>query len=99
MQYRKKPVLITAEQFFQDEYDAMDVLPPGACACIMEQALVKIRWEDTPDGIKTHIQPRIHVHTLEGPLYVSHLDWIICGVAGEYYPCKPDIFEATYDPV
>lgn len=37
--------------------------------------------------------------TLEGPHRVSPDDWIIKGVKGEYYPCKPDIFEMTYEPV
>lgn len=37
--------------------------------------------------------------TLEGPHFVTPGDWIICGVKGELYPCKPDIFELTYDPV
>jgi hypothetical protein len=36
------------------------------------------------------------VATLEGPLRCSPDDWIIKGVKGEFYPCKPDIFEATY---
>ena len=39
------------------------------------------------------------VATLEGPLHASPGDWIIKGVKGEFYPCKPDIFEATYEPV
>lgn len=39
-----------------------------------------------------------HCHTLEGPLHVSAGDWIITGVKGEKYPCKPDIFEKTYEP-
>lgn len=39
------------------------------------------------------------IGTLEGPLCVSWNDWIIQGVQGELYPCKPDIFEATYEPV
>lgn len=39
------------------------------------------------------------VQTLEGVMRVSDGDWIIRGVKGEYYPCKPDIFEATYEPV
>jgi hypothetical protein len=37
------------------------------------------------------------IETLEGPLHVSEGDWIITGVKGEKYPCKPDIFEATYE--
>lgn len=36
--------------------------------------------------------------TLEGTMRVSLGDWIIRGVQGEFYPCKPDIFEATYEP-
>lgn len=39
------------------------------------------------------------VRTLEGDMFVSPGDWIITGVKGEHYPCKPDIFEATYEPV
>ena len=41
----------------------------------------------------------IIVATLEGPLRAAPNDWIIKGVKGEFYPCKPDIFEATYEPV
>jgi hypothetical protein len=40
-----------------------------------------------------------HIHTLEGAMRVSLGDWIITGVKGEKYPCKPDIFAATYEPV
>ncbi len=39
------------------------------------------------------------IKTLEGVMRVVPGDWIIKGVAGEFYPCKPDIFEATYEPV
>lgn len=39
------------------------------------------------------------IETLEGKMKVSIDDWIIKGVKGEFYPCKPDIFEATYDKV
>lgn len=38
------------------------------------------------------------IHTLEGDMRASTGDWIIRGVQGEFYPCKPDIFEATYEP-
>ena len=38
------------------------------------------------------------IDTLEGRMIASRGDWIIKGVAGEVYPCKPDIFAATYDP-
>ena len=39
-----------------------------------------------------------HIHTLEGIMNVKHGDWIITGIKGEQYPCKPDIFEKTYEP-
>ena len=39
------------------------------------------------------------IHTLEGDHEVSKGDFIIKGIKGEYYPCKPDIFEETYEPV
>ncbi len=37
------------------------------------------------------------IKTLEGKLHVSPMDWVIRGVKGELYPCKPDIFEETYE--
>lgn len=39
------------------------------------------------------------IKTLEGDMHASVGDWIIRGVKGEYYPCKPDIFGLTYEPV
>ena len=40
-----------------------------------------------------------YIRTLEGDMKISSGDYIIKGVAGEFYPCKPDIFEKTYEPV
>lgn len=42
---------------------------------------------------------RLHIHTLEGIMDALSDDMLIRGVKGELYPCKPDIFQATYDPV
>ena len=42
---------------------------------------------------------KVLIDTLEGPHIVSFNDFIIRGIKGEYYPCKPDIFEATYEKV
>ena len=54
-------------------------------------------------AIGIHLDPRgdrtFAVPTLEGELIASPGDWIIRGVKGEYYPCKPDIFAATYEAV
>lgn len=50
-----------------------------------------------PDSIL--IGDAIFIKTLEGNMLAGKFDWIIKGVKGEFYPCKPDIFEATYEPV
>jgi len=39
----------------------------------------------------------LRIHTLEGDVHASEGDWVIKGVKGEFYPCKPDIFVATYE--
>jgi hypothetical protein len=44
-------------------------------------------------------ETQVYIETLEGPLNVNDGDWIITGVKGEVYPCKPDVFDATYEPV
>ena len=44
-------------------------------------------------------EKEIDIETLEGTMHANVGDWIITGVHGEQYPCKPDIFEKTYEPV
>lgn len=44
------------------------------------------------------IGAEVYITTREGAMRVSPGDWVIRGVAGEFYPCKPDIFAATYEP-
>jgi hypothetical protein len=56
-------------------------------------------WEYTDVEHPLGERGRFYVNTLEGPLRVSPGDWIITGVKGEHYPCKPDIFTATYEAV
>jgi hypothetical protein len=58
------------------------------------------------DFVGEHLQfkyrsgvPRIYIKTLEGDLFAAVGDYIIKGVNGEFYPCKPDIFEQTYEEV
>lgn len=79
--FRKKPVVIEAEQWFKHG-DHPAVKRPNLFT----------RNEDYACG-------RGIIETLEGPHVVTPGDWIIRGVKGELYPCKPDIFEATYEPV
>lgn len=56
-----------------------------------------------PEGVfivpREGLEDQPAIHTIEGTLYVSDGDWIITGVKGEKYPCKPDIFAATYEEV
>ena len=50
------------------------------------------------DGLCYDDNENVVCETLEGDLHVSPGDWIITGIEGEHYPCKPNIFEATYEP-
>ena len=54
-------------------------------------AWLECQWRQDSDGIA--------IITLEGEMKANQGDWIIKGIAGEFYPCKPDIFEATYESV
>jgi hypothetical protein len=90
--YRKKPVVIEAVQFTEALRDAHlfdgAPLPSG----------VKIprKWLHPPS--RKVYSADAYIETLEGRMEVSLNDWIITGVKGEHYPCKPDIFAATYEP-
>jgi hypothetical protein len=50
-------------------------------------------------GGVTHHSPKYYIDTLEGRMNVIEGDWIITGIAGEKYPCKDEIFKATYELV
>lgn len=91
-QFRKKPVVIEAVQFTEAIRDAHlfdgQPLPEG----------VEIPRKHLHPGNRIVYSAEAYVQTLEGRMRVSVDDWIIKGVAGERYPCKPDIFAATYEP-
>lgn len=56
----------------------------------------------TLDGVQSRMTPggrEFFIRTLEGDHIVREDDWVITGIAGEHYPCKPDIFKATYEAV
>lgn len=53
---------------------------------------------DVPLPISLNPLPALTISTLEGEMRANPGDWIIRGVHGEFYPCKPDIFEMTYEP-
>lgn len=82
MKYRKKPVVIEAHQ-----YPFAENVPDD-----FKQA-VKILDPYGNMGASSHH----YIKTLEGRMDVKNGDYIIKGVKGEFYPCKPDIFEMTYE--
>lgn len=73
--FRKKPIVIEAEQWF-----------PGKFIESVGHDVGQLSDYGT-------------IETLEGNMTVSPGDWIITGISGEKYPCKPDIFEKTYEEV
>jgi hypothetical protein len=84
MKFRKKPVVIEATQF-----NGAGDHPSVIVACKSDSGEIRLMGTG---------RPCFALKTLEGWHEVSQGDWIITGVKGEQYPCKPDIFEATYSP-
>ena len=92
MKFRKKPVVIDAVQFTEELRDAI-VLDGAECPPGVRRGATT--WH--PESRKVW-HADFYVQTLEGRMTVELGDWIITGVKGEHYPCKPDIFAATYEP-
>ena len=89
--FRKKPVVIEAMQFLGTWENAKPILN-----WIEESKPIDRsgpRWADRDGGVV------LLINTLEGEMSANPGDWIIKGVKGEFYPCKPDIFTATYEEV
>lgn len=87
MKFRKKPIIIEAEQWFSGKQIEGVFEKDENTSCII-----------APD--ENGIYHRVaYIYTLEGRMIVRQGDWIITGVNGEKYPCKPDIFEKTYERV
>jgi hypothetical protein len=82
--FRKKPVVIEAVQWLNKQI----VCPPGPAWFEEAERKDVINLGGTS----------LYISTPEGEMKASVGDWIIRGVKGEIYPCKPDIFEATYEP-
>lgn len=109
MKYRKKPVIIEALQWncdmlhidemihflgysddlkftFENEYE-------------IDTPTFKMKLWPDPEYTSFNNEVTLDIKTLEGLMHVSKGDYVIKGVEGEYYPCKPDIFEKTYEKV
>lgn len=109
--FRKKPVVIEATQWQKNgdhpKDDVWRTFEDTGKQPTEPREGVVVRYFRHPEvnGQKfcDHCGSMMHFHgwidTLEGGHIVCPSDWIITGVKGEVYPCKPDIFEATYEPV
>ena len=83
MKFRKKPIVIEAVQW------------TGANTV----EIARFLGRSLDDVSSPPFKSTLIVKTLEGDMRANLLDWIIQGVNGEFYPCKPDIFEKTYEPI
>ena len=82
--FRKRPVVVEAVQFIDSKEGRATIYRfcPG------------VRLRSPEPGTSSNA---LEIMTLEGPMEAIPGDWIIKGVKGEFYPCKPDIFKATYE--
>ena len=85
--YRKKPVVIEAVQWTGDNFEEIQKMLINAD----ENRVIMPHPNEDEDSLL--------IATLEGEMRADKGDYIIKGVKGEFYPCKPDIFEATYERV
>jgi hypothetical protein len=83
--FRRKPVIIEATQLINNEFRSLDDIPFSDCK----------NWKTGTDEYGFYVT----IPTLEGDMKARNNDWIIKGVSGEYYPCKPNIFEKIYEKV
>lgn len=85
MKYRKRPVAVEVVQFNGTNYDEVIKFTDGKA---------KQTYPEMNDWFIFFI-----IKTLEGSMEIKEGDYIIKGILGEFYPCKPDVFELTYDKV
>ena len=81
--YRKKPVVVEAIQWNGENTEE-----------VYQFAKPFVSYQTINATI-----PQMAIDTLEGKMVVSQFDYVIKGIQGEFYPCKPDIFEATYEKI
>lgn len=101
---RKKPVEVEAEQLTWQNWNSVCELakPEFEAGTVVggvyvaEQGYV---WGEAANrSVSDDSAIALKIETLEGTMVADENDWIIRGVAGELYPCKPDIFDQTYEP-
>lgn len=92
MKFRKKPVVIEAVKWTGKNHREMYNFLEGTDDVVVQPTGKNF------DIDFSLVEGGLVIKTLEGQYIASIGDWIIKGVKGEFYPCKPDIFEATYEP-
>lgn len=94
MKFRKKPIEVDAVQF------TGEIPYPEAVRGMYIDLVGRPEFGVEKDPrMKLDLDFTAVIQTLEGMMYVHKGDWIITGIKGEVYACKPDIFDATYEPV
>lgn len=83
-EYRKKPIVVEAVQYLG--YESLPEI-----AQFMKDEYLRVLFKP--------VSEQLIIPTLEGDHEANVGDWIIKGIKGEFYPCKPDIFEQTYEKV
>ena len=98
MKFRKKPVVVEAFQMTHERRQSHKDWPVWLHQAWLKdkEVIGSLYPEDYPES---NGNDRLRITTLEGNQLVSWGDYIIQGVQGEIYPCKPDIFDATYERV
>ena len=101
--FRKKPVVIEAMQFLGNDvpdgaHPVIQWVLAGGGTATWREAVTELR---APNGelARTADSEHLRIRTLEGVMRAEVGDWIIRGVQGEFYPCRNDIFLATYEAV
>jgi len=97
MKFRKKPVIIDAVQLtWRNWNDVCDLVGEDAHERGTRGIYIDKDCKEVDDA---NGRLGMEIKTLEGVMLAVENDWIIRGIKGEIYPCKPDIFAATYEPV
>ena len=86
--FRKRPVVIDAIHWDGENWEGL------------RDFLGEEMWSHVDAASPTGDGPAtVYIKTLEGTMIAGIGDWIIQGIQGEHYPCRPDVFDATYEPV
>lgn len=93
MKYRKKPVEIEARQLTPETREALSQWMNNGKSGASDNKSALLAWYYDSNGAD-----ELYIETLEEVMVARNGDWIIRGVDGEFYPCKPDIFAKTYEP-